>query len=340
MRVLERDEARQVLLSAAFPRASSQQQVLEALGCIQLDPIDRIGTNPDLVLHARVGRVRRGSWSRLQGFEHFAKERCLLPWRALPYYRKQSVTTPWWRLGERWKRLDPGLVEAVYQEVVERGSVTPAELSDHGAVKPLDWSGWKSTAKAGNLALEALWIRCRIVCQGRRGGQRVYRLPPQMPEVEGDYFSWALRERVRVAGLLSVNAGPWWSSLSSIRKALPRDETLERVQVAGRSYLKLVDPPMDWTPDARLRILGPLDPLIWNRRLVKDLWDFDYVWEVYKPKEKRRYGYYVCPLLWKDRLVGRIEGRRVPGGVEVVKVWGKPPKKALDRAVARLGTLQ
>ncbi len=71
MRTLGHEEARQTLLSAAFPRARGAAQVLDGLGCIQLDPIGRIGTNADLVLNARVSRVRRGDWSRLEGFEHF-----------------------------------------------------------------------------------------------------------------------------------------------------------------------------------------------------------------------------------------------------------------------------
>ncbi len=343
MRVLGVDEARQILLSAAFPATRSAAQVLDRLGCIQLDPIDRIGSNPDLVLHARVPRVRRGDWAALQGFEHFAKERCLLPMRALPYYQQQSVSTPWWRLGERWKRLDPGLIEAVYQEVVDRGSVTSAELSDHGAVRPLDWHGWRSTAKAGSLALEALWIRCRVICQGRRGGQRVYRMPPEgLPRPDEAYHRWALRERVRVAGLLSLNSGPWWSSLAGVRRGPHDDEALETVQIEGARglWLTLREPRRDWTPDRRLRVLGPLDPLIWNRALVQHLWGFEYVWEVYKPAAKRRWGYYVCPLLWRGGFVGRLEARRSAEGLELMQLWGSPPKAALRDALQRLTSLQ
>jgi hypothetical protein len=56
-------------------------------------------------------------------------------------------------------------------------------------------------------------------------------------------------------------------------------------------------------------LLAPLDPLVWDRELLRQLFDFDYVWEVYVPKKARRHGYYVLPLLWGDRLVGRIEPR-------------------------------
>ena len=343
MRVLGVDEARQILLSAAFPVAQTPAQVLDRLGCIQLDPIDRIGSNADLVLHARVPGVRRGDWATLQGFEHFAKERCLLPMRALPYYQQQAVVTPWWRLGERAARLDPGLIEAVYQELRDRGSATSAELSDHGTVTPLDWNGWRGTAKAGSLALEALWIQCRVICQGRRGGQRVYRMPPGgLCRPDEGYHRWALRERVRVAGLLSLNSGPWWSSLAGVRKGPHDDDALETVRVEGARglWLTLREPPLDWRPDRRLRVMAPLDPLVWNRALVQHLWGFEYVWEVYKPAATRRWGYYVCPLLWRGAFVGRLEARRTDQGVELLRLWGDPPKAALRDALARLASLQ
>jgi uncharacterized protein YcaQ len=56
-------------------------------------------------------------------------------------------------------------------------------------------------------------------------------------------------------------------------------------------------------------LLAPLDPLVWDRELLRQLFDFDYVWEVYTPVKSRKHGYYVLPMLWGDRLVGRIEPR-------------------------------
>jgi uncharacterized protein YcaQ len=69
--------------------------------------------------------------------------------------------------------------------------------------------------------------------------------------------------------------------------------------------------------------LAPLDPLAWDRDLLRSLYGFDYVWEVYVPAQKRRWGYYVLPLLCGDRLVGRIEPRidRRAGALRVLDVW-------------------
>jgi len=73
--------------------------------------------------------------------------------------------------------------------------------------------------------------------------------------------------------------------------------------------------------DDRVRILGPLDPMLWDRGLVRHLFDFDYVWEVYKPKPQRKWGWYVCPLLFRDRLIGRIDAAIETNALVVRKLW-------------------
>ena len=75
--------------------------------------------------------------------------------------------------------------------------------------------------------------------------------------------------------------------------------------------------------DPSVVFLAPLDPLVWDRDLLRSLFDFDYVWEVYVPQAKRRWGYYVLPLLWGDRLAGRIEPRidRQAKAVRILGLW-------------------
>ncbi|MFT5681379.1 MAG: hypothetical protein ACI8RZ_002285 [Myxococcota bacterium] len=340
--------------------------VLRDLTCIQIDPIDRVGTSPDLVLHARVDGIKRGDWANLQpldAFEHFAKERCLLPASAFPYYRDQAAETPWWRLTQRLKRIDVGLLDAVLAEVTERGPLAAGELSDRGQVTPIDWSGWKSTAKAASMAAEVLWIRCQVVTTGRdTAGRRIYDIPARaLPAVadkapDQPFLRWALLSRVKAAGLLRVAGGPQWSMLSGARGTslvadLVAANALVEVRVTGsrRGYLALPAAleGLDTPPptDRRMRIIGPLDPLIWDRPLIQHTTGFEYLWEVYKPAAKRRWGYYVCPLLYRGRLVGRIEAKRVEGSVVVENLWKEKGwsvgmTSALDRAVARLSTLQ
>ncbi len=333
--------------------AAGVRELLLALGCIQLDPLDALGTNADLVALARIDGIEKGDVYRhlMPGyaFEHFAKERCLIPAHSFPYYRDQAVETPWWRQRDRLLRLPPNVVEEVLAEVRERGPLTSAELTDRGGVKSLDWNGWKGTGKVNTMVLEVLWARCQVVVCGRRSSGKVYDVPDRaLPEAAqlpgGDFDRYALLERVRSAGLLARAGGAHWSMLYHVRKTdladrLIEEGLIEEVRVDGsrRPYLA----PAGWRErpstesDDRLRILGPLDPLIWDRKLIKHIFDFEYIWEVYKPKAKRRWGWYVCPLLHRGEFVGRIEARLRNGALVVENLWGTPERPALLSALER-----
>jgi uncharacterized protein YcaQ len=95
---------------------------------------------------------------------------------------------------------------------------------------------------------------------------------------------------------------------------LPRLEQAEREIAAGST-------PGDALPG--VAFLAALDPLVWDRAFLRELYDFDYIWEVYVPAAKRRWGYYVLPILYGDRLVGRIEPRieRRTGSLRVLGIW-------------------
>jgi uncharacterized protein YcaQ len=98
-------------------------------------------------------------------------------------------------------------------------------------------------------------------------------------------------------------------------------------------------------PSPGVAFLAPLDPFVWDRAFLRSLYDFDYVWEVYVPAAKRRWGYYVLPLLFGDRLVGRIEPRiaRRAGRLEVIDIWwegGFDPLTADGFVDALVGALE
>lgn len=340
-------QARRILLHASgldrgWPSgAAGCRAVLDQLGCIQLDPIDRMGTNADLVINARVEGTRRGDLHRAVAgvaFEHFAKERCLLHARFFPHYRGRAVQARWWRHTERMAKVDEALVGDVLAEVRDRGPLTPHQLEDRGKVEPLDWDGWSGTSKASSIALELLWTRCELVVGGRDDkGRRVYDLPERAlgawagAAPVGVFEEELLLARVAVAGLLTRSSGPQWSMLSDART----DGTVERMiddgrlverRVGRRPYLTLpgyldLPPALPRPP----RALGPLDPLVWDRRLVEEIYGFTYTWEVYKPAAQRQFGWYVVPVLAEGELVGRIEAVREEGGLRLVNAWGLPP---------------
>ncbi|MBX3271262.1 MAG: YcaQ family DNA glycosylase [Sandaracinaceae bacterium] len=356
---LSRDEARRFLVRhhgldrpARARGVRGVRGVLEASRCIQLDPLDAIGTNADLVALARVDGCHKGDVYRAllpgHAFEHFAKERCLLPAAAFPYYRDRAVETPWWRLAERSRKVPSSVLDAVRAEVRERGPITSAALTDHGAVEAMDWSGWKGTGRMTTMALEISWTRCELVVAGRTsGGAKLYDVPERALPAHHDapapepFHRWALLERVRAAGLMSTATGPLWGMLREVRGELPRalveEGALVEVLVEGSRRRYLARPPIALprgAPDERLRILGPLDPLVWDRDLVAHAFGFDYVWEVYKPAAQRRWGWYVCPLLHRGHLVGRLEARVADGRLVVDRVWPEA-RGALDPRALR-----
>ncbi len=332
--------------------------MLASLRCIQLDPLDPMGTNADLVALARVDEIERGDVYRASlmghGFEHFAKERCILPASAFPFYRDQAAQTPWWRLSERTRQVPPEVLDAIVAEIDHRGPSMSSELEHRGRVVPIDWSGWKGTSSMTSMALEILWTRCRVVVHERAASGKRYEIPSRaLPavadqEVAEPFGRWALRERVEAAGLLARATGPCWSMLEPVYKSPLPDQlvdegVLEQVQIAGsrRTYLApagFLDRPRQ-RDDGRLRILGPLDPLLWDRKLVARIFGFEYIWEVYKPAKLRRWGWYVCPLLHRGKLVGRLEGRVRDGGLVIDNLWPEPSSAldmdALDRALER-----
>ena len=87
---------------------------------------------------------------------------------------------------------------------------------------------------------------------------------------------------------------------------------------------------------ARVEFLAPLDPMLWDRRLIEKVFDFKYTWEIYTPKEKRQYGYYVLPVVWGDRMIGRIEPVIREGELKVNGLWLEPGiryTRKLERAL-------
>ncbi len=365
MRHLSATEAASYLVSAlgmGQPQGVGKDGLLATfrrLGVIQLDPLEPIGTNVDLVAMARVDGLRRGeAMSTLlagHAFDHWAKERCLLPAAWFPAWRANVRHAPWWGLEAREGRVPAALVDAVLAEIVERGPVSVRSLSDRGRVEPFSYTAWKGTGRMATMAVEILWTRCQVVTVGRTGPDRVVDVPERaLPGVAnqtfgGDFATHALTEATRAAALLGWPAGQArWSLLRGFgggpADRLVQEGVLEAVRVTGTGSRTWLAPAgeLDRTPeppDDCMRIVGPLDPLIWDRRLVEAVFGFHYRWEVYTPAKKRQFGWYVVPLLHRGAFVGRFEGRVKGSRIEVQGLWPEPgrefDRRAFDEALAR-----
>ena len=318
-------------------RAESVLRVVRELGSVQFDPLEVTGArNDDLVLAARIRNYRRGWMERWlygppaerQLFEAYNKSLNILPVEELPVHR-----VDW----EQW-----GAREGVYARLLKRqGEVAAAILERLGREGPLPGSafvergaarlhwGWGKITVPRAL-LYGLFRTGRIGIARREGNLRVYdrmdRLFPaalleaRLPDEEVRRHQ--LLSRFRGVGLLGLRAGAEiWSGTVPARErarlteAMVADGALRRVRVTGvrdERYMLASDARFLRGGPLRRRevaLLAPLDPLVWDRELLRQLFDFDYVWEVYTPVKSRKHGYYVLPVLWGDRLVGRIEPR-------------------------------
>ena len=317
--------------------------VVGRLGSLQFDPLEVAGRNHDLVLQARIGGYRRELtdellYGRRLLFEAYNKALNLLPTRELPYYR---IT---WQDGAdgRAGRLvgdQAVLAEKILAEITANGPKCSGDFEREAAI---DW--WWGPTTAARAVLEALSVSGRLGLARRDGNRRYYdlterlfpedllgvRIPPR------EQTCHKLLSRYRGHGLLGAGgSGELWPGTgSAATRAELRAELLDRGElvavsiegVRGERFIvgdelplltqadrevagagEATTPP-GWTAPG-CTFLAPLDPLMWDRGVLQPLYGFDYRWEVYTPAAKRRWGYYVLPILFGDRLVGRIEPR-------------------------------
>jgi hypothetical protein len=337
---------------AATP--ASVLAVVERLGSLQFDPLETPGArNHDLVLHARIAGYERpwcdtflyGASGERRLFEAYNKSLNILPAHELPYYR-----LAWERAHARYRptilKKSAAAVRAILARLRAEGPLTTAALSE-GFATPVDWH-WAPTAE-GRAVLEALFESGRIGIARRDGSRRTYELIERLfPEAllatrvtPAEAMRHRLLSRYRGAGLLGAGASTeilhgagTAKERAPIVAALVAEGTLRPLEIEGiRGVRHLLADELPILEAARrgpagrgVTFLAPLDPLLWDRRLLRDLFAFDYIWEVYTPEARRKHGYYVLPILFGDRLVGRVEPRRVKGSetLQIVAIWFEP----------------
>jgi uncharacterized protein len=326
-------------------------EVFGRLGSIQFDPLAVAGRNHDLVLHARVEEYEPGWCEELlyeqrELFEAYNKGLSLLPTSELPQYRAS------WRSVKAPQILADHAEEArrVLDRIRAEGPLSTLDFERGPAADPWGWE-WGSTTVV-RAVLEAYAVTGVLGIARRDGNRRFYDLTERLFPAEllarevplRQQLKHKLLSRYRAHGLLGVSS-PAMVGLggakqrNELRDELVAEGELIPVQVEGvrgkRFVLRqeadlLAGPP---EPPPSVALLAPLDPFDWDTSFLSSLFDFRYVWEVYIPEKKRRWGYYVLPILFRDRLVGRIEPRidRADGRVRILGLWweeGFAPRRA------------
>jgi uncharacterized protein YcaQ len=361
------DAARRFLVARQFlapPRSLKGKskavlRVVDRLGSLQFDPIAVAGRNHDLVLHARVADYdpawTDSLYARRDIFEAYNKGLSLVPTREWPWFRGA--------FGLNTRRIiaeHPNVAERVLERLRAEGPLSALDFEREKG-PTTDWFGMPTnTVRA---VLEALSVT-GVVGLGRREGNRRYYdvierlLPREVLEHDvplHEQMRHKLLSRYRAHGLLGIGGGgdifgglgtakpdprfPGYAGRTALRDELVERGEIVPVAVEGvrgkrfvvREDVRLLERPPEVPP--LVAFLPPFDPLVWDRPLLASLFGFDYVWELFLPPARRRWGWYVLPILFGDRFVGRIEPRidREHRRVDVVGLWwegGFAPRRA------------
>jgi uncharacterized protein YcaQ len=321
--------------------AEAVMQVLRRFGSIQFDPIAVAGRNHDLMLHARIAGYEPAwcdaLYERREIFEATNKALSFVPMSEFPWFSNVMG-----RKGPRFHSAALAENAAVAERVLERirAEGPLSSLDFERATGPTkDWFGMPENAVRA--VLEAYTVTGVIGLARRDGRLRYYDLlerllPAEVLEQavpERDQLRHKLLSRYRAHGLLGAGgAGGTFARIAAppqrneLRKELLELGVLVPVEIEGKRLVLdeevalLQDPP---EPATSVAFIAPFDSLLWDTALLSSLFAYDYVWEGFFPPAKRRWGYYVLPVVFGDRFAGRIEPRidRDRACVEVLNMW-------------------
>ena len=332
------------------PRPRSIDEVLAALGEVQMDPTSVVARTEHLLLFSRLGpsfrvsQLERRMWTDRAMFEYWAH---IVPMSDLPLHRISMKRYPHghWKRHQYvrdWLVANDAFVRYALRELRARGPLRTRDFENRAA-EGWETGGWNDEGQNAAMLLDILWSQGKVMIVGRDGQQRLWDLAsrwfPRVPTRSRAAMATDLVERqVRARGIGRLDR------LGSLFDgAMPgRDEAVERLLRTGVIVpLRVESYPGRWYTHrdlldrsfrGRTVALSPFDDLISDRTRTERLFDMYYRIEIYVPKAKR-WGYFVLPVLHDDRLVGRLDpswDRRERA--LTVKAWQmQPDTDASDR---------
>jgi len=331
-------------------------------GCVQFDPVDVCGRNADIVLNSRIKGYNKEMLNELlykdrRLIDYFDKNLSIFLMEDVPALFKHKTGGGFAeaydsRGGDAVKQIEP----LIRQLIDERGHISAKEIDVDDTIQ-WDWSVLSSLPRA---ALESMYFRGELIIHHKMGTNKSYAFAKDYIPVEilnagppwgteEERLAWHVRRRIGAVGLLWNRPSDAWLGLSlktGDRSAafdkLLMDGLIFEVTVHGFAnslYCRAEDMPLidavmqNPEPNPRCELIAPLDSLMWDRKLIKALFGFEYIWEIYTPAAKRKYGSYVLPLLYGEQFIGRVEAvcERKTKTLVIRNIWYergvKPPKK-------------
>ena len=318
------------------------EHAMRAVEHLQLDPLVVIARSQDLMLHSRVFDYRPDLWTELayqqRKFFDWGGWLAVRPMDELPHWRvlmrRERDDTPVWR---QFACDHAGVIDEMRAVLRERALVSNRDFAMSTRTRVNSYRGRKDSA----IALHYLWRMGEAMTHHRERFERVYartehiapaHLICESSDEEADHFF--IKKLVAFNGLSPLTSLSGWlkrrmsaAEVKNRREAMLVNGEIVKIHVQGWKephYALAADAPLldtlmaggvpkawapqDTTTHDEVTFLAPLDPVSARGR-AKLLFDFDYVWEVYKPAHQRKWGYYTLPILWGDQLVARIDLR-------------------------------
>jgi len=341
---ISKQEARRLLLSHHYlwpPRrlkgGAGVLEYLQRVGCIQFDPINVVGRNPDLVLQSRILNYKPQlledmlykERSLLDGWDKLASVHQAKDWPHFKRFRQG--------LRQRFENNSQAApvhkaVELVKDAITQRGPLSSIEIEHDERLQ----SDWGFQIRAVRAAMDMLYNIGELGIHHRVNTRRVFdlteklipkklRRAPDPHANTADYEEWHVLRRIGGLGLAHAGSGERWLGIADVKspqrsaalERLLQKQKIVRVRIEdlakGPFYIRAED--LDTLekvskgrqPQAGAAFLGALDNAMWDRNVLRRVFDFDYTWEVYVPAQLRKYGYYVLPVVYGDRFVARFD---------------------------------
>jgi uncharacterized protein YcaQ len=343
---------------------------VDQVGCIQFDPIDVCGKNAELVLQSRVKGFNKQMLYELlyedrKLFDYYDKNLAIMnigDWKYLDRIRRK------YRNYTRGQDKVEEVASKIIKTIENKGPISSKDLDMNEKV---DWY-WSDT-RLGRAALETLYFRGDLIIHHKQGTIKYYTLakdyvPKDILEAKEpfpndlDYMKWRVLRRISAIGMLWNKPSDAWLGIDNL-KAADRNEVFDSLLASGEIFeitvagikdkfycltqdkeqlLELIN--NDTKYKERTELIAPLDNLMWDRKLIKALFGFEYKWEIYTPEDQRKYGYYVLPLLHGDRFIGRVEAVKDTKNdtLTVKNIWYEEDvriteklKKSIDKCLKR-----
>ena len=252
----------------------------------------------------------------------------IFPVEDWPYFKRNRDKA--YNKYQKKKQLVENVIPEVRKEIKKKGPLSSIDLDFD---KKVNWS-WAPT-RAARAALESMYQWGELIIEHKVGTRKVYdftnkyisenilnKKDPNRNQI--DYHKWYIKRRIGSIGMLWDLSGSAWLGIKDFNKSkrvknissLIEQEKLIELEIEKikhpvyirKEELTLLNNIIEGIDiNSRVSFIASLDNLLWDRKFIKRIFDFEYVWEVYKPVEERQYGYYVLPILYKDKLIGRFE---------------------------------